>query len=1278
MEPPPNPSATTSARPRRRRRWVWWSGGLLLLFLLLPVVAYLARGLLLFPYLAGVAGRTASEALAGEFTVERIEGGLGGRLSLHGVRTLRPGTATALSHLEAEEVRVDFSLGAWWRGEPDWIERVRVKGLRLGVDLEQAPPSEEPAAPLRAPAWMPPVELVDVALELGGAGIELAVPRARLALERRAPGFLLRVDAALDRAAAAGQRLDGAKLLAEAEWSGEGYALPRFELHLSHAGESLDARGRLDEAGLDAELEAGGLAIGPFAAAAGVELDGVLAVQGTLRLPWADPAGTEARLDLRADHLRAGFGELGRLRTRLEIADRRLLGGELELVAPDASLSLRGLSGSLDAGRDWAERLLEADLRGELRTPALAAWCERLGLPADALPPWAEQAVVVLEKRGAELGVPHAVVEGADGSLALDGAAATLALGAAGFELADLRLPLGGRLDRPWTVAQGIELPALTVAGTLGLDQALAPAALPAQLRLAVDGLLVASELGELRLDGELPLGLDGAPLAPGEVELALRWSGFDLPRAAPLLRWEDPPFETGRGSLALGLTGSWAAPRIELAVQGEGWLLGDSEEGLPAGPFALDLAAGYAEERAELRRCELGGAGLRSSAAGEWGLQLDLSALASGDFPFLGGPLRAAAELESEQFAWLAVVLPELRPNLSLAHATFELAGTGLQPELRADLRLEDLTLGATDPLHLELHAAHRDGRLELEDFHVEAEGLALRGRGAAPLGLFDGPLLGPGPVDLALELPGFALPRLEGLLRGWVAWPALDGELDAEIALRGDWQELELAGELRGTGLAGPVPGLATPLRADEFVVRLGWAGDSLTVQQISLRGPHARVDGDLALATATSPGAWLAGAPLGFGELAGRTVLLISDLSWLSGVEAVQRVAGRASADLTWSGPLDAPRFTGGFQLDDTSLRLTAPGLAALSSVQARGSFDADGVTLERLTGELGAEAFSADGRVDWAEGAPLLDLKLRGKDLLLYRAQGVKLRADTRLHLSGPLDAAVVGGRLALTDCRYVKKVDFLRLPVGGPSPPSPGGVQLFSLAPPLDGLRFDLEVGGAPGVLVDNNLVRGHLRPALTLSGTGAVPVLHGEVYLDDVAMSLPAARIVLEPSVVRFIPNDPFRPRLALRGSARRYGYDVQVAVNGPYDQPDVVLGSVPPMTQEELVLLLTTGQPPSQRIDAGGAVSTVAVFLAQDLLQTLFGDESTEAQETLLDRLEVYTGRDTTRQGEETIEGRFRLRDGFLFDADSLYLESERDAYGDFNIGLKLLIRFR
>jgi len=32
---------------------------------------------------------------------------------------------------------------------------------------------------------------------------------------------------------------------------------------------------------------------------------------------------------------------------------------------------------------------------------------------------------------------------------------------------------------------------------------------------------------------------------------------------------------------------------------------------------------------------------------------------------------------------------------------------------------------------------------------------------------------------------------------------------------------------------------------------------------------------------------------------------------------------------------------------------------------------------------------------------------------------------------------------------------------------------------------------------------------------------------------------------------------------------------------------------------------------------------------------------------------------------------------DQFLFDDDSLYLESEKDSYGDFNIGLKLLIRY-
>lgn len=105
--------------------------------------------------------------------------------------------------------------------------------------------------------------------------------------------------------------------------------------------------------------------------------------------------------------------------------------------------------------------------------------------------------------------------------------------------------------------------------------------------------------------------------------------------------------------------------------------------------------------------------------------------------------------------------------------------------------------------------------------------------------------------------------------------------------------------------------------------------------------------------------------------------------------------------------------------------------------------------------------------------------------------------------------------------------------------------------------------------------------------------------------------------------------------------------------------------------------MLTTTGQPPTESIDAESALGTVAVYLAKDWIRRFFGSMSTEEEESMLDRLEIEFGRDASQQGAETIEGRFLLRNNNFRDNDALFLTGERDAYGDFNLGFRIRFLF-
>jgi translocation and assembly module TamB len=338
---------------------------------------------------------------------------------------------------------------------------------------------------------------------------------------------------------------------------------------------------------------------------------------------------------------------------------------------------------------------------------------------------------------------------------------------------------------------------------------------------------------------------------------------------------------------------------------------------------------------------------------------------------------------------------------------------------------------------------------------------------------------------------------------------------------------------------------------------------------------------------------------------------------------------------------------------------------------------------GARLQTFTGELGGAPFQITGSVmrNNDSGADA-DLRLQGENLLFYRSEGLKVRADTDLTVKGPVKRLEVAGEVAITDGRLVKYFDFLSTLKGSSKPKTDLGLHLFSIGqPPLSDMVFDVRLTSKKPFTIRNNLAKGALRPELKLAGTGEIPVLVGEVYLDPTRISLPAGSLLFESGVIRFDPKRPDRPTLDLVGTSKMLGYDVTMLVEGPYDEPVVTLSSVPPLSNEELLLLLIAGQQPGSTNDTQASQQqsmNVAVFLGRDLIARWFGSDSSEAGESIMDRFEIGIGRAVTRSGEETIDAQFRIADGVLRDGDNLYITGEKDIFDFYNAGLKIVFRFK
>jgi hypothetical protein len=182
-----------------------------------------------------------------------------------------------------------------------------------------------------------------------------------------------------------------------------------------------------------------------------------------------------------------------------------------------------------------------------------------------------------------------------------------------------------------------------------------------------------------------------------------------------------------------------------------------------------------------------------------------------------------------------------------------------------------------------------------------------------------------------------------------------------------------------------------------------------------------------------------------------------------------------------------------------------------------------------------------------------------------------------------------------------------------------------------------------------------------------------MPAPEGTLLAADARLIMPGMSFRGSTMLVRFDRANPRFPTLNIRAEGKRRGYTVILVITGRYDQPEILMSSIPPLPPEDLAVLVTTGVLPTTFEDRGvtAAGEVLGAYLAEELADYFFGSESTEAKESFIERFTIETATDVSRRGNENIIVEYRL-------LDKLYLQAERDVYEDVNLGLVYRMRFK
>jgi hypothetical protein len=739
-----------------------------------------------------------------------------------------------------------------------------------------------------------------------------------------------------------------------------------------------------------------------------------------------------------------------------------------------------------------------------------------------------------------------------------------------------------------------------------------------------------------------------------------------DLPDLAPIAAIFQLPALQGSLEGRARVSGSLGAPGGSVEASGRGIAIG----GHRVGDVAVKARVG--QQRLTIEALEVTRGGDRLHGRGSY-------------------DLARRTVLEAEADLALADVAPYLaefvREGLSVSgrlHVGLRAAGPLPDTPLVIDARFSEGRVGSVRGVRGVAQAQYEPGRLRIGAFELTGSGgLAVRGEGTIPVDLAADEILSAGPISLraTADVPGFE--ELASLVPPAYA---LTGTLHADGVISGSWKQLEARLEIRGERLQLPPGTRFAPPGPARLAGTLTWGAAEARAENVRLTSP--------ALSCALS-GTWssppslasLFAAPEGAatGSLALRASFNSPDIGWLrEAVAGLRRISGSVAGEIAVDGPAGGPAFTGEVRIAAGALRYQD--LPPIDTLDARAVVAGRHVTLKEFGGNLGGSPFTLAGSLDFSRASdPVLDLRLQGTNILLYRDEGLRVRADSDLTLSGPVSALALGGEMALTNGLYQKDITVASLFSGEgrrSKRASPGLAGISFPDPPLRDMRFDVRLTAREPFEIRTTVVRGSARPDLRLTGTGLLPILRGPILLDSATVMLPSGTLEIERGTVLMRAEDPDRPALDFGGRMQALGYEISAQIGGTLDSPEIVLSSIPPLPREELLLFVVTGAPPGSAGAEGGSIATaaspLAVYLGKNVVGQLLGGRSRGGRPGFQERIEVQIGRETTRSGGMTLDARLRLMKNPAGDGSTLYITSEKDVYDQYNAGLKILFRFK
>jgi translocation and assembly module TamB len=330
---------------------------------------------------------------------------------------------------------------------------------------------------------------------------------------------------------------------------------------------------------------------------------------------------------------------------------------------------------------------------------------------------------------------------------------------------------------------------------------------------------------------------------------------------------------------------------------------------------------------------------------------------------------------------------------------------------------------------------------------------------------------------------------------------------------------------------------------------------------------------------------------------------------DLRFLAGLLPVlRRPHGRLALEAHVGGTAEALELLGDGQVEDGGFQVRGTNLV-FEGLTGGLSFSQNRVLFDRAEARVNGGTATMSGEVELVRMLPAkLRLEANLEAVAVAIPAWLPVTLTGRLEASGTPDETLVTGRLHVVKARYTERVD---LEKGLVELRRRRAVASRTYDKASEWLRFDLQLAVDGDARIENDLAKGGVRGELTLVGSLAAPGMIGSLSMTDGSRAMFRGNdFVLTHGLVDFTERDRIELALDIHGAARVRDYQVFIHLYGSYTEPKLTLTSSPPLSQPDIITLLSMGYTSRDASGSTGFQGMATAAAAQALISASGLDE--------------------------------------------------------------------